>query len=271
MNRFLRGFSLVGQLLFTVLMIVLTTRVVLMATLAFPGGGVTFTVTLQHVLNAAFPALLIALASLIASLPLLFRNTSNMLLERRVFPFLLFLYSLSGLKFIQLYFLLRSFTPISPQAIAVAYQWAFLLSTLLAMLIGLFQRGFNLIRPTMAISLAAVSALYISYLSSPMASASQVTTYGVSLSKPLAIATAVAALIAVICFLAILQEEKTRHNIFRSVGFILLIVSGYLLFLPLPSIATIVATIAYIGGIFMVSPLFHSNRMRIRYNLFSSN
>lgn len=271
MNRFLRGFSLVGHLLFVALMVVLTTRVVLMATLANPGGAVTFTVTLQQVLNAAFPALLVAIASLVAAFPLIFRNTSNMLLERRVFPLLLLLYTFNGIKLIQLYFLIQSFTPISPRALAIVYQWAFLLSALLAMLIGLFQRGFNLMRPTMAIFLATTSSLFVSVLSSPVANAALITTYGVSLSKPLAVATAVAALIAVICFLAILQEERTRHNIFRCLGFMLLIISGYLLFLPLPLIATSVATVAYISGIFMVSPLLHSNRMRIRYNPFNSN
>lgn len=261
MNKYLRISGLSSHVLLTLLLVVASGQTAVIVLFANPGASSSVAIPISVFSRQMLPVIVTALVSLIGSFPLSLRDTSRMVMERRLLPLLFLSYTLCGIKVIPLHSLATSSTLVGASTIAVIHQAALLFSTFIVLTIGLFQQGINMFKIGHLIFIGALACLLLALISPVSANTLQAVHTGTFSSLPVTLANILMAMIAILCYIAIFLHEKTRHNAIRCGGFILLITGSLLMATFSTGIVQFFGTIAYAAGVFMVSPVLHPDRM----------
>ena len=228
---------------------------------ANPGAGKTGPVPLEVFGRILVPVLVITLISLAGSIPISLKDTSRMVMERRLLPLLLLSYTLCQIKIIPLYSLMNPVYTIDLTTSAIIYQFALIFSAFLVFTIGLFQQGINMFKVGNMITIGALASLLLATMAQTTISTTEAIISG-SLASPLVmIFSQLLQLIAIGSFISIFFREKTRHNALRCGGFILMIVSNMAMAVDIATGWKILGLIGYATGVLLVSPILQTERM----------
>ncbi|MDX9934753.1 MAG: hypothetical protein RBS30_07105, partial [Sphaerochaetaceae bacterium] len=226
MNKYLRITGLALHTFLSISLVVLAGQASLRLLFANPGAGTTAPVPLQVFGRELLPALIIALISLAGSFSIALKDTSRMVMERRMLPLLFLTHTLCFVKIIPIYSLLVPVSIISFSTVAVLYQFALVFSAFLVFAIGLFQQGSNMFKSGQLVFIGAFASLLLAALADVSANSKEVIVSGAIASSAVLMISALLQMIAIGSFIVIFLKEKTRHNALRCGGFILMILAN---------------------------------------------
>lgn len=207
------------------------------------------------------PALLVSIISLIGSFPISLKDTSRMVMERRLLPLIFLTSALSGINILPLHSMLVSNMIFSPTVVAVLYQFSLLFFVYLILVIALFQQGVNMLKFGQLITIGALGCLLLAALSPVSASVAHNVVSGRFASTPVLFAVQIIGIIAIACFVAIFVKEKTRHNALRCGGFISLTLAILGLSSQFGTAVKLLGIVIFAVGVLLVSPIFQSDRL----------
>lgn len=195
------------------------------------------------------PAALHLLVSFVAAVLLCFFYQSSSGAEAQVLPNLFFTITLSAVKLLPLHTSITHMFIVSPQVIAVIYQFSVLYTAFLFLVAGLLQQGVRSNRTGMYLILGAILTFFFAVIA-PLSTNTLAfftearftdTFYGAGLFTM--------AILAVINFVVIGLQERSKHTWFRCAAFITIIIGNNLVSLFQHVALNTIGIVLYILGI----------------------